>query len=433
MQIIFRRSIAAILGSLGFRTDADTYEYISILAEAFLVDTATDLHKITRVQRRALPALTDVALLLKEDHIQLHDLERHIGLKSRFTDALDNLRFNPEEEPVPEGAQVFFHEVSTTKRLMPPTKHLDAVPSWMPEFPPDHTFMATPQYASRITDPRQLREKVVEEGRLAEAALRRLTGIVKVDEALAEDEDEEMRNAEDDELVEVEFDDYEDANGQGGSRMPSESEAPGTRGHSDAELESSESEDEMKLEKFTTPTFRPIETVDAANGGGGSAPLSPHTVKPFEPDSHEPKPKSKPRLSLKLTLNKKEPKITVITKTEEEKPAADARTTTTMTTAERNKYDPFGIKTTSKRFDVAAYAKKQIEIRAKREIKKQRLNEERQEAVANAQPREAATSQQMVDREYNAAFASIQRKKGQPDSKVLDTGVINWDKVRYVL
>jgi hypothetical protein len=47
------------------------------------------------------------------------------------------------------------------------------VPAWMPEFPPDHTFKATPQYPTRVSDPKKLRQLIVEEGRLAEAALKR--------------------------------------------------------------------------------------------------------------------------------------------------------------------------------------------------------------------------------------------------------------------
>lgn len=50
------------------------------------------------------------------------------------------------------------------------------VPKHFPELPSKHTYKATPEYAEHEQDPRKVREKATEEGRLGEEALRRLVG-----------------------------------------------------------------------------------------------------------------------------------------------------------------------------------------------------------------------------------------------------------------
>lgn len=50
------------------------------------------------------------------------------------------------------------------------------VPKHFPELPSKHTYKATPEYAAHEQDPRKVREKATEEGRLGEEALRRLVG-----------------------------------------------------------------------------------------------------------------------------------------------------------------------------------------------------------------------------------------------------------------
>ena len=50
------------------------------------------------------------------------------------------------------------------------------VPMHMPQMPSKHTYRFTAEYTERETDPRKIREKATEEGRLGEEALRRLVG-----------------------------------------------------------------------------------------------------------------------------------------------------------------------------------------------------------------------------------------------------------------
>lgn len=58
----------------------------------------------------------------------------------------------------------------------PDEKFRAYVPNHFPELPSKHTYKATPEYAEHEQDPRKVREKATEEGRLGEEALRRLVG-----------------------------------------------------------------------------------------------------------------------------------------------------------------------------------------------------------------------------------------------------------------
>ena len=68
-------------------------------------------------------------------------------------------------------------------RLLGPLLNADAnekprsyIPKHFPELPSKHTYKATPVYPEQEQDPRKVREKATEEGRLGEEALRRLVG-----------------------------------------------------------------------------------------------------------------------------------------------------------------------------------------------------------------------------------------------------------------
>ncbi len=50
------------------------------------------------------------------------------------------------------------------------------VPLHFPAFPSKHTYKATPEFPEREKDPRRIRERATEEGRMGEEALRRLVG-----------------------------------------------------------------------------------------------------------------------------------------------------------------------------------------------------------------------------------------------------------------
>ena len=53
------------------------------------------------------------------------------------------------------------------------------IPSHFPAFPSKHTYKATPEFTEREKNPRAVRERAIEEGRLGAEALRRLMGAGK--------------------------------------------------------------------------------------------------------------------------------------------------------------------------------------------------------------------------------------------------------------
>lgn len=417
MQEIFQKTIAAILGSQGINLTREAYEYICMLAEEHLLELCTRLHKVSGIQRRRCPSIADVAMLLRFTGIRIHDLEQQMHLSSHYIDLLNQLQLDPTEEPVLEAAKPFFDVPKHSLNKLVPNRKTpgEHVPSWLPSYPPDHTFMATPQYTDRITDPRQLREKIVEEGRLAEAALRRLTETVRVgDENLLEDEDDEMRE-EEEELVEVELDEQQSKNNNDDDHDEKE--------NTNDQKEGVKEEDAEEEEEDTPVMNLPSDTTTNAM----VAPPQNDATATTDNSLAEEKPK---KLSLKISLGGNVIKATTGT---------GGTTTTTMTASERNKYDPFEIRTTSKRFDVVEYARKRKDINDRREKKQKQLKEEQKQEEQPAEHTVTAPAQlvgaDLIDHEFNAAFASVQRKHNQNNSEthgVRDSGIINWDKKRYI-
>jgi hypothetical protein len=427
MQEIFQKAIAAILGSQGINLTREAYEYICMLAEEHLLELCTRLHKVSGIQRRRSPSIGDVAMLLRFTGIRIHDLERQMHVSSRYIDLLNQLQVDPTEEPVPEAAKPFFDVPAHSSNKLVPNRKTpgDHVPSWLPSYPSDHTFMATPQYTDRITDPRQLREKIVEEGRLAEAALRRLTETVRVgDENLLEDEDEEMKEEEDEEeeLVEVELDEQQQP------KNNNDDDHDRKESTNDPEMKEEESNELKKEEDEEAPPVMSLPSATSSTPNVAvSTPPPPQSDTTTTTDNNvaEEKPK---KLSLKISLGGNVIKATT---------GSGGTTTTTMTASERNKYDPFEIRTTSKRFDVVEYARKRKEINERRDRKQKQLKEERKQEEL---PDENNTTTQLtgadlIDHEFNSAFASVQRKHSQNGSEtqgVRDSGIVNWDKKRYI-
>lgn len=177
-QTIFRRCVAAILGSYGTHIAPEAFEYVVLLAEMHMHELYTSLASIARIQRRSQPSLEDLALLFSQHNINASDLLHEKAVHTQYTEQLAALQFDPELEPVPDAATPFFDnklhnitDIVPSKRKMP-----SYVPKWMPQLPPDHTYMDSPVFTNHVRSLQVLREQLVEEGRLAEQALQRLLG-----------------------------------------------------------------------------------------------------------------------------------------------------------------------------------------------------------------------------------------------------------------
>lgn len=482
LQVIFQRAIAAIVGSREIQMTHEAFEYVTFLAEVHLVQFIARVHKLSGIQRRQEPSIADLKAAMDSVGLQIHELEQQMHLSSRFTDALDRLRLDIEPEPLTADEEAFFSsKTDNIKRLVPSQKRPgEHIPSWMPAFPPDHTFMATPVYSERITDPRALREKLVEEGRLAEDALRRITGKVRINDELADEAEEG-----DEELVEVELE-----GGEGHMDSIDESEDVGV---SDDEMEwereeskeesakesikentkentkdtkDSEESKEITKEKSTEEnkesenneeslvTKGENGSVDGVENGTAAQGSTPKEVgRDVENDetkkaSASAKEPTTPRKHISVKLSFRRPRESVSPKTADiakSSKSADNREPKTikMTEAEISKFDPFGLKTTSQKFDVLAYVEKRnrkLESQSK-EATKSKTNRSHQPDTSlsdhpvdeHLNPLQSYPWLESIQHEYEVAFASILRTKDIDTRAVLESEVVNWDAEKYLI
>ncbi len=204
MRVLFKQTIAIILKSLSIsRATTTSLDELTLLAEQYFLDLGDCIHRFSTVQRRKQPSYADVKLGLFMKKIKANNLNKEAirfetaklklnKYNSQFIKTIDKLAdkarssanskaegdsFDDDTQSIQEKnpfveAENTFYEIS---ELIPPTKPRgSAIPDWLPPFPPDHTYLDTPQYTKRISDPRQLREKIVAEGKLGEKALKNL-------------------------------------------------------------------------------------------------------------------------------------------------------------------------------------------------------------------------------------------------------------------
>lgn len=202
---VMYRSLVALLGSRKINATNEVCEYITDLAEEYLQSLISELRKAALIQRRTSPGISDVMIMFHLAGIHLGMLEEEVEDQKNNPTILHDLWQYIDFEALQDTTSTIdsaFIETKETniKTLLPGAYSLGAhIPSWMPEFPPEHTFRATPYHPNRVTNPRILREMIVKEGQLAEQALRRLTGVVKVDDnaEMVEDQDEVEEKEED--------------------------------------------------------------------------------------------------------------------------------------------------------------------------------------------------------------------------------------------
>ena len=75
-----------------------------------------------------------------------------------------------------DGQSVFFPTFKPILDEKPAGQSNAYIPNHFPTLPGSHTYKATEDSTKRETDPRKIRERATEEGRLGEEALRRLVG-----------------------------------------------------------------------------------------------------------------------------------------------------------------------------------------------------------------------------------------------------------------
>ncbi|KAK9246833.1 transcription factor TFIID complex subunit 8 C-term-domain-containing protein [Lipomyces tetrasporus] len=176
------RPVAVELQALEIPCSSEALQYLSVIAEEYFMRLLTKLHKIAMIQRRSKPGIRDLALLFTEDGIFTSDLEEEY-FRTQF------IFQEPLPPPAPQANGTSAEDEMQTAQIAEQQKELAAlvvstrtaaeiayIPEWMPPLPADHTYRSTPIFANRTTSPRDVRERMLEEGRVIEEALRKLGG-----------------------------------------------------------------------------------------------------------------------------------------------------------------------------------------------------------------------------------------------------------------
>ncbi|KAG5356953.1 Transcription initiation factor TFIID subunit 8 [Yarrowia sp. E02] len=190
-QHLMRQGIAKILKGRNIATTKDAFSGVAELAEQYMDEICTRLVRYTRVQRRKQPSKADLRLMMQECSIRTGELEQEMEESREWpVEALElsDLGSLPRDDQADYYTRYFDARVIPTRQnnklatYQNPRGDYNA--PWLPSFPPDHTYLATPQFTSEIPNPRVLRQRLVAEGSLAEKALRNLAWTVQVDQAM---------------------------------------------------------------------------------------------------------------------------------------------------------------------------------------------------------------------------------------------------------
>ncbi|KAG8529527.1 uncharacterized protein KY384_006164 [Bacidia gigantensis] len=168
---LLNRSICVALETVGFGTvESAALESYRVHVEEYMAHYLADVRQSMLSCRRHNATPQDFLQALHTHQLSLRSLHRHLdppvtAQKSQFSLAKD--AEDPSETRSYPSLSAFFGgpQTETAKSYIP--KHF-------PLLPDKHTYQVTPDFVIREQDPRKLREKATEEGRLGEEALRKL-------------------------------------------------------------------------------------------------------------------------------------------------------------------------------------------------------------------------------------------------------------------
>ncbi|KAK7207181.1 transcription factor TFIID complex subunit 8 C-term-domain-containing protein [Myxozyma melibiosi] len=181
------RPTAMMLQALAYQCTPSALQMFAILGEEYFLHLLSRLHSIAMIQRRNLPSVHDLAFLMTEEGIHTSDLEDEY-MRSQFifqpqlpsdeaNETAGTLQSGEGDSPSLQEIDSWNKRQQELSLLAPTTRkkeELEYIPSWMPPLPADYTYRTTPTYPARTTNPKDIREKIIEEGRVVEQALRKL-------------------------------------------------------------------------------------------------------------------------------------------------------------------------------------------------------------------------------------------------------------------
>ncbi|KAH0562395.1 hypothetical protein GP486_002918 [Trichoglossum hirsutum] len=174
IQSLLERAIGLILTAVGFSgVDPGALQAFRVHVEEYMMHQLSNISLSMTSSRRSQPIPQDFAFALWKEKLPLSCLGPH--LQSLLPPSISQRSLPtppPEDPPTLPLSPILGPDLSGA---LDKQKAL-YIPIHFPSLPGKHTYKATPEFTERERDPRKVRERATEEGRLGEDALRRLLG-----------------------------------------------------------------------------------------------------------------------------------------------------------------------------------------------------------------------------------------------------------------
>ncbi|KAL8946529.1 MAG: hypothetical protein Q9222_007089 [Ikaeria aurantiellina] len=179
MELLLARSISLALEAVGFEaSEALALDSFRLAAESYIHSLLGAVRQSMLSCRRSQPTVQDFLQSLHTHQLSLRALVPH--LKPPVSRKLRRIELAYEDEK--DGDDYTHLTFNTNLEGTPDDRSRPYIPHRLPTLPGRHTYKATADYPVREEDPRKVRERATEEGRLGEEALRRLVSAGAVDQ-----------------------------------------------------------------------------------------------------------------------------------------------------------------------------------------------------------------------------------------------------------
>ncbi|PGH30726.1 hypothetical protein GX50_06488 [[Emmonsia] crescens] len=177
VDTLLKLSIGVLLRDCGFsHADPVALDSFRSAVEEYILHLLSYTRQSMSSCRRMQPIPLDFEHALRNTNIHLDSLRQYLkpspsSQQQEIQQQIHSLPTPPPSSPNPATDLPFLGpDLSGT-----PHRQLSThIPKHFPNFPSRHTYRETAVFTTRETDPRKIREKATEEGRLGEEALRKL-------------------------------------------------------------------------------------------------------------------------------------------------------------------------------------------------------------------------------------------------------------------
>ncbi|CAI4047515.1 hypothetical protein SKDZ_13G0230 [Saccharomyces kudriavzevii ZP591] len=180
---ILRKTVLFQLNSLDICISNFALDELLNLVAVQMDGMFRNLHNLALLQRRSRATQADLKLLFKEFNLDPASLYQQLEI-SEFIKSNHSVEYEKlvssssfsasshneeDEEDELNNIEEQQNEISV---LLPPSNPLEKLmPSWLPNFPPDHTYRFTPEFNHPITDLKTIKREIVKESKESEKAL----------------------------------------------------------------------------------------------------------------------------------------------------------------------------------------------------------------------------------------------------------------------